>query len=647
LHFASTVLLEGAFVFWSLISWPAFARAGDVNGLQSRLDRRLVALAWISLLVAFATGGAWLVMVASQMSGMPLPMVFHGGVVGIVLRQTRFGEAWMLRAVLAAVLAICLLAQSRSGKHVFGWVGLVAAAAFMGTLAWAGHGAAAENLPFDVIHLPADILHLLATGAWLGALLPLVLLLVQTLGDDTSEGLAVARTAALRFSTLGITCVATLIVTGLVNTWFLSGTIPALVGTRYGQLLLVKIALFCGMVAIANVNRSRLVPCLADVPSGPALRSQAVQQLGRNASIEVSLGILVLAIVAIIGTLPPGSHSQPLWPFPVRIDLNEIAARTQTVLGVAAAFLVLFFAAAAVAATRKQYPRMAGSIAGVIVCGAICWFALRPAVVAAYPTTFYAPTQVYAAPSVGRGQPIYSANCMACHGVDGRGDGPLAKSLPIRPADLTEPHLFAHTPGDIYWWVSHGLANGVMPGFADKLTPDQRWDLINFVRARAAGIQTSRAGSQISTTASLPLPDFAFEQDGAQNTLTQLLKKGPVLLILFGADAPNARLEQLAALGPRLAAAGLSVVAVSLEPSTQNTTGIVGVSDDVRAALALFRSPTDGGETEFMLDRGANVRARWTASGSGGLADAETLLGDAVRVAKIPVAAANHAGHAQ
>jgi hypothetical protein len=73
---------------------------------------------------------------------------------------------------------------------------------------------------------------------------------------------------------------------------------------------------------------------------------------------------------------------------------------------------------------------------------------------------------------------------------------------------------------------------------------------------------------------------------------------------------------------------------------------IVEVSDDVRAALGLFRSRTDGGETELMLDRGSNVRARWTASGARGLADAATLLRDAVRVARIPVAAANHAGHA-
>jgi hypothetical protein len=153
-------------------------------------------------------------------------------------------------------------------------------------------------------------------------------------------------------------------------------------------------------------------------------------------------------------------------------------------------------------------------------------------------------------------------------------------------------------------------------------------------------------GPQISTTAAPPLPDFAFERNGAQNTLSQMLKNGPVLLVLFAAHAPRARLEQLARLEPRLAPAGLHVVAVALDRSTAKVALTVEVSDDVRAALGLFRSHTDGGETELMLDRGSDVRARWTGSGGRGLADAATLLRDAVRVASIPVAAANHAGHA-
>jgi putative copper resistance protein D len=645
-HYAATVSLEGTFVFWCLIAWPAFNRAKAAHAFQARLDRGLFGLAWASLLVALASGAAWLVLVAASMSGMPLAAVLRGGVVGIVLTQTRFGEDWDLRGSLVIVLAVCLAIQGRTRKHVAGWIGLLAASAFTASLAWAGHGAATEDVPFDALHLPADILHLLAAGAWLGALLPLVLLLAQTRADSGSEAMSVTRTATLRFSTLGLSCVGTLLLTGVVNTWFLTGSIPALLGTLYGQLLLVKITLFAGMIAVAGVNQRRLLPRVADGASDAASRLRAIGQVGRNASIEASLGIFVLAIVGIIGILPPGLHTEPRWPLPFRLDFGEIAAGGRITLVIVAVGFVLSLAVVALAAERRRSREMAASIACIVLCGSVGWIALRPGIVPAYPTSFYASTQPYAAPSIARGDPLYAQNCAMCHGATGRGDGPIAGKLPIRPANLTEPHLFAHKVGEIFWWVSYGRDNGVMPGFADKLSPDQRWDLINFLLARAAGVLTDEVGPQISTTIAPPLPDFAFERKGAQNTLSQTLKNGPVLLVLFGADAPRARLEQLTRLEPRLAPAALQVVAVALDRSTAKAALIVEVSDDVRAALGLFRSRADGGETELMLDRGANIRARWTASGAHGLADTGTLLRDAVRVASIPVAAANHAGHA-
>jgi copper resistance protein D len=443
LHYAATVSLEGTFVFWCLIAWPAFRRANATQAFQARLDRRLFGLACASLLVAVASGAAWLVFVASQMSGMPVAAVLHGGVVGIVLTQTRFGEDWILRGALVIVMAVCLAVQGRTRKHVAGWIGLVAAAAFIAGLAWAGHGAATEDVPFDAIHLPADILHLLAAGAWLGALLPLVLLLAQARRDSSPEAVAVAGAATLRFSTLGLSCVGTLLVTGVVNTWFLSGTVPALLGTLYGQLLLVKIALFATMIAVASINQRRL-PLFADVASDPVLRLRAVGEVGRNASIEASLGVFVLAVVGIIGILPPGLHTEPRWPLPFRFDLSEIPAGAQTVLAVTAIAFALCVAAALFFAARRRNREMAAFLACIVLLGGVGWVALRGGIVPAYPTSFYASTQPYAAPSIALGAPLYAANCIACHGATGRGDGPLANKLPIRPADLTEPHLFAH-----------------------------------------------------------------------------------------------------------------------------------------------------------------------------------------------------------
>ena len=614
--------------------------------LRSRLDRRLVSLAWWSLLVAFVTGGIWLVIVGAQMSGIPITAVLPGGILNIVLTQTHFGEAWLIRLALAVIIAGCLVAQRFMRTQAPAVVGALVAAAFVAALAWAGHGAAAEEVPFDALHLPADILHLLATGAWLGALFPLGILLAEARRDGSSDAMKVAQAATLRFSTLGLTSVGTLLVTGIVNTWFLAGTIAALIGTLYGQLLLLKVALFAVMIAVASRNRRRFIPRLTDLAGAAADRLLALLQLRRNVLTEAGIGVFVLAIVGIIGILPPGLHTEPNWPLPFRLDFGEIAPRVQIVLDVVAFVLAVCIAAAAVAAWRRSHRLVAASVAGLIIVAVIGCVAAWPGIVRAYPTSYYASTQPYSAPSIARGAPLYAANCTPCHGVDGRGDGPLAASLPTRPADLTEPHLFAHKVGDIFWWVSNGSDNHVMPGFAAKLTADQRWDLINFVLARTAGVLADRATSHITAVATAPLPDFAFEQSGAQNTLSQTLKSGPALIVLYGAREPRARLDLLAASGPRLSGAGLHIIAVGLGSTAGKAPLVVDVSDDVRSMLDLFRTSADGGETELMLDRNGSVRARWTASGKGGLADTATLLSDTVLVARIPVAAANHAGHA-
>jgi putative copper resistance protein D len=285
---------------------------------------------------------------------------------------------------------------------------------------------------------------------------------------------------------------------------------------------------------------------------------------------------------------------------------------------------------------------MAVLAAGLALCLAIGSLPLRPAIEPAYPTSYYAPTEPYAAASIARGAAVYAENCALCHGAAGHGDGPAAPGLPVRPADLTWPHLFAHSPGDLFWWVGHGRDDGVMPGFAGILSPNQRWDVVNFIRARAAGVLTSEIGPEVTTSAAPQVPDFAFEADGVQHTLDQTLETGPALLVLFAPPAPLARLQQLAAELPHPGAAGLQLIAVRLgsapeEPpkGAQAPPFVGGVSSDVIDALELFRTPDDGGETELLIDRGGNVRARWTAYLPGGLAPPTTFC--------LPMSSASHA----
>jgi putative copper resistance protein D len=145
-------------------------------------------------------------------------------------------------------------------------------------------------------------MHLVAAAAWIGTLVPLALVLGAA-GPDVAS-VAIARKVTVRFSTFGIVSVATLLVTGTINTWYLAGSVPALIETDYGRLLLAKIALFLGMVAIATVNRLWLTPRLVQDATAAAARN-ALRQLRRNTAIEIVAGAIIIAIVAVLGVTPP------------------------------------------------------------------------------------------------------------------------------------------------------------------------------------------------------------------------------------------------------------------------------------------------------------------------------------------------------
>jgi putative copper resistance protein D len=647
---ASTVSLCGLFAFRCLVAGAVFRQSAINPAAAGRLRRSLAALAWASLALALVSGAAWLAVESSRMSGQPLADALAHGVAMTVLTQTRFGHDWLLRFGLAALLGCCLLARRRRDRtdDAVAWIALALAAPLLATLAWAGHGAATPSLPGE-LHLAADILHLLAAGLWLGTLIPLALLLMEARRNGGAGWTAAARIATRRFSTMAVASVAVLFAAGLVNTWFLAGTAPALLGTAYGRLLLAKIAIFAAMLLIAAVNLFRLTPRLGSRPGcGVAL---TLGQLRRNAYIEAGCGLAVIAIVGVLGTLPPGLHTEPGWPLPFRIDTAGLSRSEEIFVALVAALSGICAAAAVGFAAAGRYRRAAVPVAGLVLGLAVAWLPLRAAVEPAYPTSYYAPSEPYAAPSVARGRPLYVENCALCHGAGGAGDGPAAAGLAIRPADLTAAHLLAHPPGDLFWWISRGRANGAMPGFAAIISPDRRWDLINFLRARAAGVLSRRLGPTIAAEGALPVPDFAFESNGREQTLTGLLERGPVLLILFSPPPPSARLAQLAAARGRLAAAGLSVLAVDLgEPPAAAGTALpfaVEAAPDVGSSLRLFAPAGPGRASELLLDRAGNARARWASDGPGGLADPGALAAAAGHIARFPAAAPHHAGHAE
>jgi copper resistance protein D len=303
-HLASTSLLAGTLTFRCFVAAPVFrAKAGA--DLEGDLRIRLARIVWVALAVAMMSGAAWLVFLAAEISGVPVIDAVSQGMARMVLTQTAFGDAWMLRLEMASLLAVLLLLPKPNPGFALATdiVCAMLAAGLAASLAWAGHAAATEG--FDgTIHLTSDALHLVAAGAWLGALWPLAILLAGAHRAGDAASAAIAHQVTRRFSIVGMISVATILASGVVNTYEILGSMAFSIGTDYNRLLLAKIGLFFGMLAIAAVNRQRLTPRLSDEHD----QKRALRQLQWNSLAEAGFGVLILAIVAVLGRIPPHVH---------------------------------------------------------------------------------------------------------------------------------------------------------------------------------------------------------------------------------------------------------------------------------------------------------------------------------------------------
>jgi copper resistance protein D len=260
-------------------------------------------IAWIALATAAASGVVWFQLQAAAISGLPFGEAMKPDVLSTVLNETQFGLVAKIRVLLAVILAGCLAYDRFAPARR---LALGPALGLTAAIAWTGHAGASLG-EMGNLHLTSDVLHLVAAAGWIGGLVPLALLLAAARRHQAFAWASLARDAALRFSTLGIVSVATLFVTGIVNAWILVGSIHAMIVTRYGQLLLLKLGVFAIMLMFAAANRFWLTPQLALSPENE-LQPKSLRQLTRNSIVEIAMGLAIFAIVGVLGTLHPAIH---------------------------------------------------------------------------------------------------------------------------------------------------------------------------------------------------------------------------------------------------------------------------------------------------------------------------------------------------
>ena len=234
---------------------------------------------------------------------------------------------------------------------------------------------------------------------------------------------------------LAFVSVALLLFGGIVNTWFLAGTVPALIGTGYGRLLLAKITLFLATLVIAAVNLLRLSPRVAAAGRGAGAR--VLVWMRRNALAEAALGIGGAGNRRGAGHIAAGTARRAglaLSPYRVEFAGLSLAVKVAFALSLAAGGAAAVATVALAAAAR--YRTMAACIAaGIVAAGSPMAAAAAQALEASLSDEFLlcARRNRTAAPSIIAGAAVYTANCALCHGASGKGDGPAAAACRCTP----------------------------------------------------------------------------------------------------------------------------------------------------------------------------------------------------------------------
>lgn len=242
-----------------------------------------------------------LLVMAKTMTGVEKFNELEQSTFSTLITSTNFGIAWLVRI---SALGLILMTPKLGVPARIRFVLMASLAGVaLATLAWSGHAVMADGLR-RLMQVGNDIAHMIAAGAWIGAIAALAVLAKQSLHAD-SNTVALLSQASTGFARIGTLIVATLCVTGAINYGLIAGfSLPPLSPDSYGGLLLIKLTLFAGMLGLAAINRFRLSPQLK-VALARDQHRDAVQALMSSLKFEACLAIVILALVAYLGVQSP------------------------------------------------------------------------------------------------------------------------------------------------------------------------------------------------------------------------------------------------------------------------------------------------------------------------------------------------------
>lgn len=627
---AANLILLGGCVFLFILSANKSAYA---KKWPEKLERSFIGLAItipIALLViVFAT--------ILQITGDAVNLK-HPGVWLNFLNETRVGQIWIGRFIFAVILLLFIIYLRKVTRVRWHYAACASIAALpLIASSFASHSAA-EGVLISAIAPYA--LHQVFAGIWFGAL-PALFLLFYSSEQSVDVGThRLAIETAQRFSIIALPIMILIILTGLVvSDRIFAEQYAALVATEYGWLLSSKLLLLGIILVIAWRVRSDWLPALQSNEQTEDGLVENRNNISKWVRIEFILALVLILLATIISNTTPAKYT-PIdnWPFSFRFSIdatwNQPGVASQVWIGMA--IVALAFVVIGWGQFRNWSGRRLVIIPMLLLLSGFA-VTLPPLTIKAHPETYRQPPIPFDTTSIANGATLYAQHCVDCHGIQGKGNGIKSRTLSTKLPDLLmELHVNDHTPGDFYHWISFGMVDTDMPGYADKIPEEGRWDLINFVHALSRGYQARILTPEIVPDKAFAKPPvFSYTtQDGSHGALQDFRNRQPVLLVNFSWPQSKQRIEQLKHFYGKLREQNIALLAV---PTKQLTTDeLAQVMDDlpfpvvtqgfeeITASYALWRRTlstpdiigrgTVPDHLEFLIDRSGYLRARWIPS---------------------------------
>jgi copper transport protein len=579
LMLASLALLVGQQLFTALVWTPAL-KTGQEDG-SPILGRppvwdRLYRAGLIMLLISVGLG---ILGQAGQSTGSELvfPWSFE---MGTLLTETRLGMIWLARLALA-IAAVWL--NGRKESPLRDWSALLVNLALLFTVTLTSHAPTEARPTLPVL---ADWIHLVGMTFWLGGLVYFFTAVRHLRQLDGRLRTRLTSFLAGRFSFLALIFVGLIGLTGVYSATLRVGSVPGLLDSLYGHVMLVKQAFVAGLLVIAATNLLVISPRLKRDRLQGSVTEGLVERFGKLLILELTLAGLLLASVSLLTYLPPAGVASPVSDFTgikqvddIKVELNISPARvgqntfmlmlissdghpipnakkvllrfTSSQANIPPSELEMIGDGSGMYMAKGTYLSLPGkwqvqavvrrgdkfdafanfdlalrapgsvdknaasakATGGLLVSIALL-AALTTIGMPAHPRIRFGlgiplillviglgvyylarPIPVEAAQvnpipanpeSVEAGANVYSVNCAPCHGVSGKGDGPVGLALNPRPADLTQHAIpGVHTDAQLFEWITNGFPGSRMPAFKSTLSDTDRWNLVNFIRTLA------------------------------------------------------------------------------------------------------------------------------------------------------------------